>query len=179
MSIITKKGDKGMTSLYYGEQISKDDPRVETYGTLDELCSFLGLSKSLIKDQKNKKLIEAIQRDLFVIGAELATKRTSLGKLEKRIDKSYIDRLEKIIEGLEKKRAFKECCFYLPGENLVSGALDISRTVARRAERLVVTLKRKGKLSNNFILIYLNRLSDLLYLLARAYGKNHRKLKLR
>jgi len=179
MSITTKIGDKGRTSLYYGESVSKDDLRVEAYGTLDELCSFLGLSKSLIKERKNKKLIESIQRDLFVISAELATKPAFLGRLEKRIDKSYIDFLEQAISDWEKKMAFKGRCFYLPGENLISSVLDIARTVARRAERLVVTLKVKGKLSNNFILIYLNRLSDLLFLLARAYGKNHRKLKLR
>jgi len=179
MSITTKKGDKGITSLYSGEKVSKDDLRVETYGTLDELCSFLGLSKSLIKERKLKKLIQSIQQDLFVMGAELATKPTFFSKLKKRIGKGYVDRLEKIISGLEKKKTFEECCFYLPGENLNSSVLDIARTVTRRAERLVVTLKRKGILLNDFILIYLNRLSDLLYLLARGYGKNHRKLKLR
>jgi cob(I)alamin adenosyltransferase len=179
MSITTKKGDQGITSLYYGERVSKDDIRVEAYGTLDELCSFLGLAKSLIKDQKNKLLIESIQRDLFIVGAELAVKPRLQNKLGKRINKNYVDRLDKIISALEKKKYLKERCFYLAGENLTSGALDVARTVARRTERLVVTLKRKGLLFNNFVLVYFNRLSDLLYLLARAYEKEHRKLKLR
>jgi ATP:cob(I)alamin adenosyltransferase len=179
MGITTKKGDQGITSLYSGERVSKDDIRVEAYGTLDELCSFLGLSKSLIKNRKAKRLLESIQQDLFVIGAELAVNRKFFSKLEKRINNSYIGRLEKITVDLEKKKQFKECCFYLPGENCVCATLDIARTVTRRAERLVVTLKKKGILLNSFILIYLNRLSDLLYLLARSYGKNHRKLKSR
>lgn len=179
MSITTKKGDKGITSLYYGGMVSKDDARVDACGTLDELCSFLGLSKVILKDQKGKKIIESIQQDLFAIGAELATKGKFLAKLQKRIDKSCITRLEQCISDLEKKRKLKKRYFCLPGENPISAVLDISRTVARRAERISVTLKRKGKLSNDFILIYLNRLSDLLYLMARACEKNHPKLKSR
>jgi cob(I)alamin adenosyltransferase len=179
MSITTKKGDRGRTSLCFGAPVSKDNIRLEACGTLDELNSFLGLAKSLVKQKKNKKLIESMQGDLFVIGAELATKRASLAKLRKRIDKSYASRLENAIFELEKKKVIKESCFCLPGANPTSGTLDIARTVTRRAERLVVTLKRKGKLWNNFILIYLNRLSDLLYLLARSCEKNRPKLKLR
>ena len=178
MGITTKTGDKGTTSLCHGVRVNKDDIRVDAFGTLDELCSSLGLSKSLIRDEKNKKLIGAIQQDLFVICAELASKPAFLAKLEKRVGRGYIDRLENIIAGLEKRKTFKECCFYLPGENQVSSTLDIARTVARRAERIIVTLKRKGILLNDYILVYLNRLSDLLYLLARSYTKSHRKLRL-
>lgn len=174
MSITTKKGDRGITSLCFGAPVSKDNIRLEACGTLDELNSFLGLAKSLIKQKKNKKLIESLQGDLFVIGAELATKRVSLAKLRKRIDKSYASRLENAICELEKKKVIKGSCFCLPGANPASGTLDIARTIARRAERLIVTLKRRGKLHNDSILVYLNRLSDLLYLLARACGKNQR-----
>lgn len=175
MSIITKKGDKGITSLCYGVKASKDNPSIEACGVLDELCSFLGLSKNLIKEQNNKKLIESIQKDLFVIGAEFATKFQHINKLKKRIDKSYIERLEKFIWDLEKKNKLKTRSFCLPGENLASSVLDISRAIARRAERLSVTLRKKKILLNGDILIYLNRLSDLLYLLARLYGKNQGK----
>jgi len=172
MSIVTKKGDKGVTSLCYGVRVSKDDIRVHTFGTLDELCSSLGLSKSLIKGQKHKKLIESIQKDLFVICTELATEAKSFSKLKKRIDKTYVNRLEVAIRNLEKNKPLNRNCFCLPGENQVSSTLDISRAITRRGERLAVTLKRKGILFNDGILIYLNRLSDLLYLLARLYGKN-------
>jgi len=179
MSIVTKTGDKGTTSLYFGGRIRKDDPRVEFYGTIDEACSFLGMSKNLIKDKKVKKLIEEIQRDLFVIGAEAATKYRFVKKLKKRISGSYVKRLEGIIKDLEGKNMFKECCFYIPGEDLLSSTLDVTRTVVRRAERKAVTLRNKKILRNQYILIYLNRLSDLLYLLSRAYEKKHRKLNLR
>jgi cob(I)alamin adenosyltransferase len=171
MSITTKKGDKGKTSLCRGRIVCKDDPRVEFCGSLDELCSFLGLSKSMVKRKEAKALIESIQRDLFVIGIEIATESKFIKKLKSRVDNSYVSRLEKNILSLEKKNALTECCFCLPGENEVSGILDITRTVARRLERLAVTLKKKKILLNGFILIYLNRLSDLLYLLARGCGK--------
>lgn len=179
MGITTKVGDKGMTSLYFGGMVKKDDLRVEVYGTLDELCSFLGMSKSLIKDRITKKLIESIQRDLFVIGGEIATKAQFLNRLENRIDGNYVRRLEKNIKKLEAKSLFEGCGFYLPGENFISSTFDVARTIARRAERMVATLKSKGLLKNPNILIYLNRLSDLLYLLARDQEKRHRKLRLR
>lgn len=177
MSVTTKTGDKGITSLYWGGRTPKDDLRVQAYGGLDELCSFLGLSRSLIKNRKNKQLLESIQRELFILGAEIATKNKFLPKLGKRINKTHIIKLEKEIEAIERKNVFEECCFYLPGENLISAALDVSRTVARRVERQVVSLNRKKLLKNPSLLIYLNRLSDLLYLLARVHEKKHRKVK--
>jgi cob(I)alamin adenosyltransferase len=176
MGITTKKGDKGTTSLYWGGRISKDNIRVATYGTIDELCAHLGVCKSLVKHKRLKKLIETIQHDLFFISAELATKTQFLHRLKTRIDKSFTSRLEQIINELESKKRFKECCFYLPGENFISSTLDVARTVARRAEREVVTLKKKNILRNSYILVYLNRLSDLLYLLGRRYEKTPQRL---
>lgn len=177
MAITTRKGDKGFTYLYWGGKVSKDNIRVEACGTLDELCSFLGLAKSLISEKRNKKLIESIQKDLFVIGAEIATKAPFLGKLEKRICNADVQRLDKVLSSLEKTRTFDECCFYLPG-NVISSSLDIARTVCRRAERRIVTMKQKGLLLNKSVAIYLNRLSDLLYLLVRSYEKKHVRLTL-
>jgi ATP:cob(I)alamin adenosyltransferase len=168
MSIVTKKGDKGRTSLFLGGCVAKDSPIMELEGALDELCSFLGLSKSLIKDRTKKKALESIQEDLFVIGAEVATAPRFLKRLKIKIEKNDVGRLEKIIDGLEAKRTLKECCFCLPGKNLTSSALDISRTIARRSERRAVSLTKKKLLKNPYILVYLNRLSDLLYLLARS-----------
>jgi len=178
MSITTKTGDKGMTSLFWGERLSKDHIRIDTCGTLDELCSFIGLAKSIIRNRATKEILETIQKDLFVIGAEIATQAKFINRLENRIDNSYVKRLEDNISDLERKLKLKECCFLLPGENFISAVFDVARTVARRAERMVVSLKNKNRLKNQYILVYLNRLSDLLYLLARSHEKTYNKLKL-
>jgi len=177
MSITTRKGDRGRTSLCGGKIVRKDDLRIEAYGALDELCSFLGLVKSLAGNGKTKGLLEAIQKDLFVMGAEIAAQPKNAGGLKKRIDGNYVKQLEAHINNLENKIKLEGRCFLLPGENLIAALLDVTRTVARRAERLAVTLRHKNIFKNPHILIYLNRLSDLLYLLARVYEKKPRKLK--
>ena len=166
MSIVTKKGDKGTTSLFLGGIVPKDHPRVELCGTLDELSSFLGVSKSLIKTRDIRDCLEAIQKDLLVIGAEVATARKFVGILKKRMDAKAAKRLENCIENLEKAKT-RDFCFSLPGKTLVASSLDVARTIARRAERRAVSLLKKKHLQNREILVYLNRLSDLLYLLAR------------
>ena len=176
MIITTKTGDKGLTQLACGRKVRKDDIRIYAYGTLDELCSFLGLAKGLIKNRATKRLLEAMQKDLFVIGAEIATKPKFINRLKNRLDNHYVKRLEVNINILEKRLRLKERCFLLPGENFVSAVLDVARTVCRRLERNIVTLKNRKILKNPQVLIYLNRLSDLLYLLARAYEKKHHKL---
>jgi len=175
MSITTKAGDNGKTFLSFGGRVFKDDLRVEACGTLDELCSFMGLAKSLIYDKNTKKIIEDVQRDLFIIGAEAVTLPKYLEKLGKRIDGSFVLKLENLIRQWESKKKFKAHCFYLPGENKASSCFDVSRTIARRAERMLVGLKRKKILKNNYMVIYLNRLSDLLYLFARNYEKKPKR----
>lgn len=177
MPITTKTGDKGKTGLNFGTRVAKDDIRVEVCGTLDELCSFLGLAKSFAAEKKVKRIVELIQKDLFVLGAETATAPRLQNRLKKKIGTSHISRLEKIIDGLETDKAFTAICFYLPGQNTLSSCLDAARTIARRAERRVVTLARKKYLSNDQCIIYLNRVSDLLYLLARAADKKSRKVR--
>lgn len=176
MSITTKKGDRGKTSLCFGKMVDKDNLRVEIYGSLDELCSFLGLARSLIKNKKIKKMIELIQRDLFIMGAEIATETIDLPKLKKRMTNSSVEYLEKEISQLEPENKFKDCCFCLPGENVTSSYLDIARTITRRIERRTISLKKKKKLRNQHIIVYLNRLSDLLFLLARSFEDTHRTL---
>lgn len=166
MGIVTKKGDKGRTSLFLGGIVSKDHPRVELCGTLDELSSFLGISRSLIKTRGIGACLEAIQKDLLVIGAEVATARKFVGILKKRIKSQDTRRLEGFIEGLEEGKK-KNVCFSISGKTLVASSLDVARTIARRAERRAVSLAKKNQLQNKEILAYLNRLSDLLYLLAR------------
>lgn len=171
MTITTKIGDKGFTSLLFGGCDKKDSLRIESCGALDELCSFLGLAKSLIKDKNGKILIENIQKDLFVIGAEIGTKESFIYKLNRRISRKDIKSLEALIASFEGKYTSKHCQFVLPGENTISAVLDIARTMARKAERRAVALKNKKFLKNPGIIIYMNRLSDLLFLMARYYGK--------
>ena len=141
---------------------------MEACGTLDELSSYLGLAKSMIKSKNIINIIESIQKDLFILGAEIATEAKALKKLKKRIGNSFIDCLDKVILGLEEKKGLKIKCFQLPGASSISSILDISRTIARRLERRATTLDRKKLISNKYILVYLNRLSDLLYLIARS-----------
>ncbi len=167
MSIVTKKGDKGKTSLYQGKMVSKDHIRIEACGSLDELSSHLGLVKSIANRKNIVNLIESIQKDLFILSTEVVTEIKILGKLKKRIDSSFISRLDKSILEIEEKKGLKIKGFRLPGSSPISSILDISRTIARRVERRITTLSRKKLLNNKHILVYLNRLSDLLYLLAR------------
>lgn len=163
-----------MTSLYKGRSVSKDHLRIEVCGTLDELCSYLGLARCQSKNNKLKKIIESIQKDLFVIGTEVASEPRFIKNIKERIDKPDIARLENHIKNLERKKIVKKPCFHLPGKNMMSSILDISRAITRRAERGAVKLSRKKFIKNDFVLIYLNRLSDLLYLLARKAGKNRK-----
>ena len=171
MKITTKTGDKGKTSLYKGKRVSKDDIRIEICGTLDELSACLGLAKSLVKKNKNiKELIASIQKELFIIGSEIACQSKFIEQLQKRIGSDQVENIDKFIQKLEKKKENKLKCFSLSGKNFISAVFDLARTTARRAERRVVTLQRKKVLKNDQIIIYLNRLSDLLYLLARKYA---------
>jgi ATP:cob(I)alamin adenosyltransferase len=172
MSIVTKVGDEGLTSLSCGKMVMKDHAKIEANGAIDELCSHLGTAKSLIKKRATKRMVESIQRDLLIICAEIALGARSVNRLKDRIDASSVRRLDGIIKDIEKKGVFKAGRgFYIPGEDFISSILDIARAVARRAERRVVTLKKRRMLKNVHITAYLNRLSDLLYLLVRCHEK--------
>jgi len=171
MSIVTRTGDNGTTSLYHGGRVSKDDMRIETCGALDEVSSFLGMAKSLLRDRKTKSVINCIQEELIVLCSEVATPSTASRKLKKKINSSSVSALEKVIYSLENKRNMRIRSFCLQGANHVSSALDVARAITRRAERRCVTMSRKKMLKNRDIVVYLNRLSDLLYLLARSNEK--------
>lgn len=167
MGIVTKKGDKGRTRLFLGGDIDKDSLRVEFLGCLDELTSFIGLAKSQVRSRRFKGFLESIQKDILCICKEAATLPKFLGKIGCRLGRKEVSLLENSIgclEGKNKKGCFRFC---LPGKNSVSSVLHVSRTVARKTERLAVKLTKKRSLKNNYILSYLNRLSDLLFLLAR------------
>lgn len=171
MPITTKTGDKGKTSLACGKRLFKDHLRIEICGNLDELNSYLGLAKNLTKAKKIKKIIESIQKNLFVIGAEIATESKSLKKLKLRVNSRLVKDIEVAIDQLAGKLPSLKPCFYLPGKSLSSSVLDLSRVTARKLERRVVSLNKKKALKNKFILIYLNRLSDFLFLLTRKSEK--------
>lgn len=176
MSVTTKRGDAGQTDLLFKERVDKDDLRIELFGCLDECGAHLGMARSQIKEKHINAMLETIQRELFVIGAEIATLEANLGQLKKRVDDGYVKRIEAAIADFEKEKNYEECCFYLPGENLTSTTLDVARTVARRLERRLVTFKKQNLLTNPHILIYVNRLSDLLFILSRRYESRNVKV---
>lgn len=171
VKIYTGKGDKGKTYLIFGEQVDKDDPRVKAYGSLDELNACLGVAGSFIKEPKTQRIIEQIQNELFNIGAELASPK----KL-RRNEKSFFELSNERVTDLEKKidqydtRLPSLRNFILPGGTNVASFLHLARTVSRRAEREIVTLNRNISV-NPSILVYINRLSDLLFVLARYMNK--------
>ena len=163
-------GDNGRTFLCGGRQVFKDHAVVEVCGALDELCSFLGWAKCLLKDTKAHKEIEAIQRDLFVIGSEISAPVSPLHKRARCIRQEDVHRLEEALaRGNKKGRACRDFC--LPGDNPLSSSLDICRAVTRRVERQVVGLSRRRLMKNECVIAYLNRLSTLLYAMARAFER--------
>ncbi len=173
MKIYTKTGDDGQTGLFGGGRVAKDDTRIEAYGTVDELNAAVGVVRSSRLPADIDAVLVAIQNDLFVAGAELATPAESLNKLDKRSDRlgqRHIERLEAAIDRFEERLA-PLTQFILPGGDSAAAALHFARTVCRRAERRVVSLQRDqaDAVSDN-VLVYLNRLGDLLFVLARAAG---------
>ncbi len=167
MKIYTKTGDEGKTSLFGGQRVLKDDLRIEAYGTTDELNALIGvvLSESLA-DEISDLLIQ-IQNDLFIVGAELATpKETRKGKsIIPELSKDSIDLLENAIDEFEEKLPPLKS-FILPSGIRSASLLHFARTVCRRAERNAVKLAKEVELNEN-VVMYLNRLSDLLFVLAR------------
>jgi cob(I)alamin adenosyltransferase len=168
MKIYTKKGDKGTTSLYGGEKVSKNSQRISTYGTVDELISVLGLALTHPLSSRGIELLNEIQHQLFVLGADLATPHAKKVKIE-RIGKNEIQMLEDWIDELQENLP-SLTSFILPGGIPAGATLHLARTVCRRAERETVSLKKAETVSDEAI-IYLNRLSDLLFVLARF--ENH------
>jgi cob(I)alamin adenosyltransferase len=168
MSIVTKTGDTGTTKLIYGESVSKAHERVEAYGTIDELNSFLGLARSMCDNIDICNLLEQFQREMFIVGAELATPLEKQGKLKAIVTPAMTAELDKHVAEIE-AMAGVLTDWALPGATQVGAALDVARAVARRAERCAVRLSDAGELPNAEVLRYLNRLSDLLWLLGRRY----------
>ena len=170
MPISTKKGDKGFTGLLGGRRVPKYHLKPETYGTLDELNSFLGMARAVSRDRKVKKILFAIQNHFFIIGSELALSGKDRSLLKGEITQKEVDWLSRLSTDFEASLK-PEPKFIIYGETLISSILDVARAVSRRAERRVAEMKSKKMLHNLKILEYLNRLSDVLYLLARYEEK--------
>ncbi|MGQ0670109.1 MAG: cob(I)yrinic acid a,c-diamide adenosyltransferase [Actinomycetota bacterium] len=167
--IYTKTGDDGTTGLLYGGRISKADPAAEAYGTTDEAVAVLGLARALSDDETLNEDILRIQRELFVVGADLATNPKERSKLEPGVSLVTVDmveRLEALIDATVAEHPLPRE-FIVPGANPVSGSLDVARSTVRRAERRTVEFRESGREVNPEVVRYLNRLSDLLFVLAR------------
>jgi cob(I)alamin adenosyltransferase len=165
MSVATKRGDGGQTGLAGGIRVSKASLRVETYGTVDELNSTLGLARSICDDDDVCRRTKLIQQQLFLVGSGLATPPESR-KGQVPVTTEMVDALTAQVYELEAIEGLLSD-WSLPGENASGAAFDLARTVCRRAERCVVRLMDAGEVVEPNILAYLNRLSDLLWLFAR------------
>lgn len=167
---LTGQGDDGTTGLLGGGRLPKDDARIEAYGTVDEASSALGLAKGLTKDARVREICEELQRGLYGLGAELST-NPGAARPFATMTADGVARLEELVGELENEVTMPEG-FVLPGSTSASGALDLARTVTRRAERRCVTLERLGGIRNPEVRRWLNRLSLLLFVLAR-YEEAH------
>jgi len=171
MKIYTKTGDKGETGLFGGERVSKDSLRISAYGTIDELNSYIGYTITETKDESIKKNLSLIQNYLFTVGSDLATPETEKNtklKIQRTPESFYLE-IERMIDKYDSELDELKN-FILPGGSKSAALLHVCRTVCRRAEREVVALKKTVTISYN-IVIFLNRLSDLFFVLSRFENK--------
>ena len=172
-SVATRTGDKGDTSLMFGNRVDKDDLRVEVFGTIDELNAALGMARSHCEYGFIRDLILHLQQETFVVGGELATPPEKLPQLSKRVEFDMVAVLDDYVATIEEKHTYSQD-WAMPGDHPSPAALDFARTVCRRCERMVVHLYKIVPESKNPVLLqYLNRLSDLLWLMARWEEREH------
>jgi cob(I)alamin adenosyltransferase len=164
--VTTGTGDTGYTGLLGEQRVAKYDPRPDTFGTVDEATSALGLARAMAQEQNVKDIIYRIQQELYLLMGELATPPENYEKMGLRMTTEHVQRLEQVEEEL--KRAVEiPNKFIIPGDTLTGAALDLARTIIRRAERMAVKLLHDGVIQNTEVIRYLNRLSDLVFILAR------------
>ncbi|MEW6156331.1 MAG: cob(I)yrinic acid a,c-diamide adenosyltransferase [Verrucomicrobiota bacterium] len=177
MSIITKTGDDGTTALLYGRRVSKSHPRVEACGTVDELNAALGLARAMSKHEATSQDLLPIQKELVGLMGELATEIDDLSRYARDgfpiLNADATSRLDAWAKRLEQQLPPARD-WVMPGGSQASAALDLARTICRRAERQICALCETGQVRNHEIRVYLNRLSDLLWLLARWADQNTR-----
>ena len=169
MKIYTKKGDDGTTGLLYGGRVAKDDLRTEVYGTLDETVSALGVARAGGLTDRVEAIVVRVQREMFVAGAQLATSEENQPKLTdgvSRVVPAMTEQAERDIDALLEEHPLSQE-FVLPGATPGSAGLDLARSVVRRAERQAVAMSRGGLVADPEVLRWLNRVSDLLFALAR------------
>jgi cob(I)alamin adenosyltransferase len=169
VSIVTKTGDDGTTALMYGRRVPKEHPRVEAYGAVDELNAALGLARATAVQDLVRENLLRIQNELVALMGELATAPEDLPRYIKdgfpQLGADKTKKLEELVAQIEPKISLKD--WAMPGNTLNGAALDSARVICRRAERRVCSLQKAGELGNAEIVVYLNRLADLLWLLAR------------
>ena len=171
MSIATRTGDSGMTALMFGRRVSKTDPRVEAYGSVDELNAALGMARSLTDELLITQPVSSIQKELVVLMGELAVDKDDLerylGEGHTQVTAAMTGHLGALVDDLEQHQKISFKHWATPGETQAAAAFDVARTVCRRAERRVTALLEKFGILNPEIIRYLNRLSDLCWLYAR------------
>ena len=173
MNIYTKTGDKGKTSLYDNTRLFKDDIRVESYGTIDELISFIGIAKNYVEDETIHKTLEDIQNKLFTVTTNLATKDKE--KIKFHIEKEDIDYLEDTVD-IYMGKLNNPTGFIIPGSGKKSAYIHVARTICRRGERRIITLARNEEV-DPLLIKYVNRLSDTLYAIGRYLEEDEIKVK--
>jgi cob(I)alamin adenosyltransferase len=172
-AVATGKGDDGTTGLLYGGRINKDDPRTEAYGTVDEAVAALGVARAELGAADLIDLADSVlrwQRELFVVGAELATNPEATDRLQDgttRVSEAMLEGVEAELARLEEFIQMPRE-FIVPGETRASAALEVARAVLRRAERRVIALDRALELGSGWVVPYINRLADLVWVMARA-----------
>ena len=164
--VTTGEGDSGYTGLLGEQRVPKYDPRPDTFGTVDEATSALGLARALSNDPRVEQIIFQVQQELYLLMGELATPPENYEKMGLRMTAEHVRRLEEVEEALKREVEIPNK-FIIPGDTVDGAALDLARTVIRRAERMVVKLLHDGVIQNGEVVRYLNRLSDLIFILAR------------
>ncbi len=164
--VTTRTGDDGYTDLLGKGRVPKYHRRPEAFGTIDEASSALGLARAQARDPVLNELIFRLQNDLYILMAELATPPENYDKVDFKISAQHVDRLEVESDRLKREVEIGKV-FIVPGSTMTGAALDLARTIVRRAERSVARLYHEGDITNAYALRYLNRLSDLLFIMAR------------
>ena len=164
--VTTGTGDTGYTGLLGAQRVPKYDPRPDTFGTVDEATSALGLARAVARDQKVKDIIYRVQQELYLLMGELATPPEHYEQMGLRMTIEHVQHLELMEAELQREVEIPNK-FIIPGDTLDGAALDLARTIIRRAERMAVRLLHNGIIQNTEVVRYLNRLSDLIFILAR------------
>ncbi|MFQ6110610.1 MAG: cob(I)yrinic acid a,c-diamide adenosyltransferase [Nitrospinota bacterium] len=170
MSITTRGGDKGDTSLLFGERVPKYHLQCESYGAVYEAMAALGLARSLVKNEGLKGEVLRIQQELVILNGELAAPKGRAGELEKKVTDDMLQRLDEAVRRYEEHIHLTD--WTMAGASPGSAALDLATTIIRRAERWVVRMRDEGFIENPILLKYINRLSDVTFLMAREAEKN-------